>query len=203
MVPRLRTCGSPIRPASVGQRGDRALCTSAEARDRPRARHRADGDAAAADPDRRPVRQRRRDRRGRPAKPAASSWSGAGSCRRRAAVLSSLAAEQADHLGDRWPGAGSRKSFIVRRSLIRLRAAIARSWNDAPDAVWRSRHVDMRARRDATSASTTALITVAGEPMVPTSPQPFDAEAGCACTASTWVSIFIFGMLSARGMRSP
>ena len=43
------------------------------------------------------------------------------------------------------------------------------------------------------SASTTALITAAGEPMVPTSPQPFTPIGVCVHSVE-WVSTFIIGM---------
>src|SRR4051794_39557764 len=50
------------------------------------------------------------------------------------------------------------------------------------------------------SASTTALMTAAGEPIVPTSPQPFTPIGVCVHSVE-WVATFIIGMWSARGMQ--
>ena len=50
------------------------------------------------------------------------------------------------------------------------------------------------------SASTTAFITAAGDPMVPTSPQPLTPMGVCAQNV-LWVSIDMVERLSARGMQ--
>ena len=50
------------------------------------------------------------------------------------------------------------------------------------------------------SASTTALATAAGEPIVPTSPQPL-TPIGVCVHGVLWVAIIMRGRLSARGMQ--
>ena len=50
------------------------------------------------------------------------------------------------------------------------------------------------------NASTTALATAAGEPIVPTSPQPFTPMGVCV-QGVLWVATVMRGRLSARGMQ--
>ena len=197
-MPRLRTAGSPICPASAASAGIARLTTS-ERGDVGVPGHRADDHA-------------RRPRRLMPLSSAIAaeidSVRGLGeaqlqgrdqaSCRRRAACASAC----------RRAAARRRRRLLARVIVefvhrvaplmsrgLRLRA----SGSPATRFSRRRRHVDDGARPAAYSASRIAFITAAGAPIAPASPQPL-TPSGLCVHGVTWVATVKDGRSSARGI---